>query len=397
MNNLYYSHISTMAVSAITTFILFGDSNSLKKILSKIFIPKNRKDSGPFSFKVGVINHGILKYDGTIYDEVILTLHQESKYFPYIEHCTINAHGSIGIIRALKQLFEKLGAKEVTTCGLLEYLFKNHKINYLEKELFIEMFKTTSFKYLHLLEEEKRMNFLEIIKSNIQNLEEGKKVIEELIEKYKVILRFKKPVKVGIFGPANAGKSTLFNTLTATSRAIVSAVAGTTRDYLSHIVNFKDFSIEFIDTAGVFESSDFVDMNAGEITKKIWNKPGIIKIVVTSCDAPLPADWENNGKFDENTILVYNKIDKYPDSDIPFPTSASIIKISALKNINIDLLIEKIKQKIAVDDFLNLNNPVIFTRRQYILLNKMLHIIHKGGEKGELELLIKEIQDGPSS
>lgn len=397
MGNIYYSCVSGEGVSAIATFILFGEHFEIEKIIKKIFIPKNSKNN-PFTIQYEKINYGILKFNSTIYDEVILTLFKESENFPYIEHCEINVHGSIGIVTAIKELFKILGIVEITKIGLCQYLFKNGKINYLEKEIYLEIFKAHSQKYIQLLEEEQRLSFVDIIKKEISCVSRTKEIICELISKYQYIKRFKKPIKVGIFGSTNTGKSTLFNCLTATQRALVSSTPKTTRDYISEVVNFRDFAIEFIDTAGFFESGDFIDTKAKEITKKIWEKQDIIKLVVFSYDAPLPAELikafnNNNSTFNEKVIFVNNKIDLESVCPDVFNFN-NLVKVSALKNINIDLLMAQIKKVIGLANFLNLTNPIVFTPRQYLLLNRMLQSLDNK-ENAKLELLLDEIQYGP--
>lgn len=390
--NTYYSLVSGDGVSAIGTFILFGEH--FKEVINKIFIPKNplkKKECDNYE----KINFGLLKFNDIVYDEVILIMHQESQNFPYIAHCEINTHGSIGIIKAVKQLFMSLGIKEITRTGILLYLLKNKKLNYIEKEIYFELFKTISAKYTELLENEKKKSFLEVIKEVINDKAKVREIAEELLHKYTIISKFKKPIKVGIFGAPNSGKSTLFNRLTATQRAIVSPQSGTTRDYLVHAVNFRDFTIEFIDTAGIFESDDFINTKAREITKKLWNKRDITKIVVFSYDVPLPAELSYAIKqqaMEKQPILVYNKIDvesfSHSTSEFYDP-----VQISALKNIGIDLLIEEIKKKIGVADFQNLTNPIIFTKRQYILINRILRLLNNNGNS-KLKLLINEIENG---
>ncbi len=392
VENTYYSLVSGHGISAIGTFILFGEH--FKEVINKIFTPKNPLKKIDLD-NYEKINFGLLKFNDIIYDEVVLKIHKESQRFPYIAHCEINTHGSIGIIKAIKQLFLSLGINEISRTGMLLYLLKNKKLNYLEKEIYFELFKTMSAKYTELLEKEKEKSFLEVIKKAINDKVRVREIAEDLIHKYIIISRFKKPIKVGIFGAPNAGKSTLFNCLTATNRAIVSPQRGTTRDYLVHTVILKDFTIEFIDTAGIFESDDFIDTKAREITKKLWHRHDITKIVIFSYDAPQPKELSYNIQgqaIDKKPILVYNKIDvkslSHSTCNLYNP-----VQISALKNIGIDSLMEEIKKKIGLADFQNLTNPIIFTKRQYILTNRILQILNNN-EDSKLELLIKEIENG---
>ncbi len=382
----FFSLVTGNSVSAIATFILFG--NKYLEILKKIFISKGSQKQSLGDF----INYGLIKVNDIVYDEVIVKNHQNATLFPYFPHCEINIHGSIGIINALRELFKSMDLYELNKMGLIQYALKNGYINYIDKELYHELYHTQSQKYTSLLLEEKKKPFLNYIKSNIDNTVFLTEFLQSLLDKYIILKRFKKPIKVGIFGAVNAGKSTLFNCLTNTQRAITSSLAATTRDYISHIVCFKEYSIKFLDTAGIWKSNDFINLKAKEVTKKLWNTKNILKVIVFSYDAPIPREFIKTLE-QQNSILVYNKIDIEKFGTPSKLNQEKIIQISALKNINIAMVHEEIEKKIKLDEFLNLTNPIIFTRRQQILIQKMLNLLNNN-EKSKLKLVIEEIEKG---
>ncbi|MFN7181602.1 MAG: GTPase [Planctomycetota bacterium] len=383
-NNTFFCHLTGQCVSAIATFILFGDE--YKNILEKIFIPKGKTKQ----ITDTTILHGLIKSNNLIYDEAVIKIHTKTPAFPHFTYCEINVHGSPGIISALKKLFKSLNIHEVTKAGFLQYAFRKKYITYLEKELYHELFDNYSKKYTQLLLEEKRKTFLEHIKENIDNISYLINFLTSLLKKFTILKKFKKPVKVGIFGSTNAGKSTLFNCLLNTNRAITSPLPGTTRDYISSILHLKDYSIEFLDTAGFWESDDFINLKTKEITKKLWDSKNMLKLLVFAYDAPIPQEL----KFtDENTILVYNKIDVKELNNISPNSRKNIIQVSALKNINIDVLLDEIKKVIKINDWLNLSSPIIFTKRHEILINRMLQLL-KNNVKSNLKFILDEIETG---
>jgi tRNA modification GTPase len=385
MSKTYYTILTGKSVSAIATFFLFG--GDFQGIIKKIFIPKAGQ------LKEEIPMHGFIRYNNITYDEVIVRISKNTKVFPYIEHCEINIHGSIGILTALQTLFTTLEIKEVTPPAILLKALQERKIKYYEFELFNELFKTSSLKYTTLLLEEQKNPFLKTLSKNINDIDYLKKLTDQLLSKYAVIRKFKKPIKVAIFGGPNAGKSTLFNCLCNSQRAITSNLPGTTTDYISHIIYYKDFAIELIDTAGLWESDDFVNLKAKEITKKLWKNTNMYKLVIFSYDAPIPCELINSiSCHPENILLVENKIDLQKPAtlnNLNLPT----IKISAHQKLNIDILFENIKKMIGLEQFENLSNPIIFTQRQKILLTKLIKAI-ENQEISKVKTIIGELENG---
>ncbi|MCL2621683.1 MAG: tRNA uridine-5-carboxymethylaminomethyl(34) synthesis GTPase MnmE [Firmicutes bacterium] len=154
-------------------------------------------------------------------------------------------------------------------------------------------------------------------------------------------------VNVCIMGLPNAGKSSLFNALLSTDRAIVTNIAGTTRDTLTESYNFKGMKFNLTDTAGLTDTTDTVEKIGVERAKEKL-KTAHITLVVLDATTPLNAQEEGLYKLTNNYITVLNKTDlKTHPTKISFvgKLSGSCQEVSALNNVNIDELKQLIYKK----------------------------------------------------
>lgn len=133
------------------------------------------------------------------------------------------------------------------------------------------------------------------------------KEIDEHLKTSKYGERLKEGFKVVIAGPANAGKSSLLNHLAGRRAAIVSNMAGTTRDALDIYTDIAGFPVIFTDTAGIRETSDKIEKKGVKITKEKIKKADLV-LALFDATKPLPAMFAK--KPDSKTILVANKADK---------------------------------------------------------------------------------------
>jgi small GTP-binding protein len=144
-----------------------------------------------------------------------------------------------------------------------------------------------------------------------------------------------KPIKISLVGPPNAGKSTLFNYMLGTQRAIVSPIEGTTRDVLSAFIEVAGFEVELIDTAGLFENTDGLDSIHLESQR-------ISKECVESSDFAIVF----NCLLDENMLAIHKQITVSSKCDLGESKNKNSIEISCHKEIGIDKLYEEMSAKI---------------------------------------------------
>ena len=193
-----------------------------------------------------------------------------------------------------------------------------------------------------------------------------------------------------IAGPPNSGKSTLLNCLAGTQKAIVTDIAGTTRDWVSATCRFGPLLVELTDTAGldqaIIKESD-VDEQAQKRALELLNDCDIILHVIDG-STPVPIEQL---KTDKPVLTVINKSDLGCAIDEnTYLDSASSVQISAKNETGIEELTDKIQTVLGVSGF-DASLPVCFTERQRRLLTQLAAVNDKTSAKS----LITELLSGP--
>lgn len=166
-------------------------------------------------------------------------------------------------------------------------------------------------------------------------LESVKNNFDELLHTYKSGNIAKNGVKVGIVGKPNTGKSSILNALLNYQKAIVSSVAGTTRDIVEGSLDINGVRFNFFDTAGIRESDNEIENIGINLSKKILNSSNVLLFVLDGSDITEEDNEIYNEIKDKNLITVLNKTDKGEYFD-----GRADVSVSALTGENIDKLRE---------------------------------------------------------
>lgn len=200
--------------------------------------------------------------------------------------------------------------------------------------------------------------------------------ISVLRESFRLGNAIKNGVPVAIVGSPNAGKSTLLNALLKEDKAMVSDIAGTTRDIIEDSINIGGIEYRFIDTAGIRETEDMLESMGIERTFQSVSKADIIMLVADAGD-----DFESvddiirriSLKKNQHLIVLLNKIDKYDPSLVNFlmdrltVTSLPIIPISAKEGLNVDKVTSALEKAAGLRD--KEKSVVVSNVRHYEALN----------------------------
>jgi len=198
---------------------------------------------------------------------------------------------------------------------------------------------------------------LEIKKTSEQVLNEIIKILED----QKVGERIREGFKIAIVGPTNAGKSSLLNYLSKRDVAIVSEVAGTTRDVIETHLNLDGYPVIISDTAGIRDSKNEIEKKGIKLALNRAEEADLRLVVVEPKNLNFTGFLK--GLFDENSILVINKSDllqKNLDEQIK---KLEHVLISIIKNSNLDILINKIKNKLK-NKFIS-SEDILITRERH--------------------------------
>jgi tRNA modification GTPase len=350
---------------AIGSVLLSG--RGAKSILSKVFEPA-------VSFETGGIFHGRIIEGGQILDQVVVGCEGINQF---VIHC----HGNPILVQKITELFIRGGAQLTDLENAVFPIFDTR----FEKEAYTEQLKAVTIEGVKIIQSQVDDGLSAAVRDWIDkdvSIEEVRNQCHEILKRSRIARRIIRGVKIVLAGPANSGKSTLLNTLAGSQKAIVSDIAGTTRDWVSAFINIGPLRAEVIDTAGLGENAihNAVDKSAQERTGELikccdcvlWIKDGTNPLKI---DHPFPAGTP--------IIVVWNKVDLLDDTMSAKKSEA--IRISAKNGDGIDTLLSQIQNRLQVCDY-DCSLPAAFTGRQ----EKLLEAIAASGQQEQIrEYLIK--------
>ncbi len=355
--------------------------------------------------KSHTIHFGNLIENNNIIDEVLVSIFKNKNSFTGEESVEISCHGSIYIQNRIIHLLISKGCRTATAGEFTMRAFKNGKIDLSQAESVADLISSesktahqTAIKQLRggfsskLQELRKELiDFASLIELELDFSEEDvefadkekfknlinliKAELETLIESFKLGNVIKNGIPVAILGAPNVGKSTLLNCLLNEEKAIVSDIAGTTRDAIEDELNIEGFKFRFIDTAGIRETSDTIE-NLG--IKKTIKKAETSNIILFLIDAKedIPKQLIELNKIKETNkeklLVIVNKIDLNPKIRQELKES---IFISAKNNKGIDILKKKLLTFLNTNKLSN-NATIITNLRHYNELQLTLDEIH---------------------
>ena len=361
------------------------------------------------SIKERTIVYGSVIDDGEKIDDVVLLAYKGPKSFTGEDSIEIICHGSPLICKQIIETCIKNGARMATNGEFSSRAFLHHKIDLVQAEAINDVVNSTTkeAKRLNLLSlDGKTSNLVRPIKTRIadllslievnidfpeyEDIEVANKdkvvaLVDEIVpqisdlvdggQKAKII---NEGVKVALVGKPNVGKSSLLNAFLGEDRAIVTDVAGTTRDVVEGHANIDGIVLHLFDTAGIRKSDDFIESIGIERSKKTIKDADIVVVVLDSSNDLDDEDNEIlNYTKEFNPIIVYNKDDS---------NKSDKLSISALNN-QIQPLINKIKERIGIDEQ-SFSKPALNNARQLGLLNKCKESLLKAKEDALNDLTI---------
>ena len=214
--------------------------------------------------------------------------------------------------------------------------------------------------------------------------------IEKILDDQKVGERIREGFKIAILGPTNAGKSSLLNHLSNRDVAIVSEIAGTTRDVIETHLNIDGYPVIVSDTAGIRESKNEIEKKGIKLSLNRAEEADLKLVVVDAKNLDFTDVLK--GLLDQNAILVINKSDLL-DGDIdPEIKKLNHVLISIKENLNIDELILKIKNNLK-NKFITSDDILITRERHRQHLEQCLEHLKNFNKKNEVEDFDKAAED----
>lgn len=363
------------------------------------------------------IIYGHIMEDGHKLDEVMVSIFRAPKSYTMEDLVEINCHGGVYITRRILSLCLANGARMALNGEFTKRAYLNGRIDLAKAESINDMINANSEVQIksamkgidgsisRLIEPlcDDIMNMIGMIEVNIDypeyddveiitnekllpKLHEWISISDEMIDKAQRFRVIKEGLKTAIVGKPNVGKSSLLNALLNKDKAIVTDIAGTTRDLVEDDVRLDNITLHLIDTAGIRESDDVVEKIGIKRSLKAIEEAELVILVI---DASKDMDEEDKELLeltkDKDRIIVYNKTDMNDD--------VKGIKVSAL-NGDISELKNYLNERYDKDQSL-IDEDILNNERQIALMikaNKGLKDMLKEVDYGyELDLVSSDL------
>lgn len=327
------------------------------------------------------VHYGNIVYEDNIIDEVLIIIMKAPNSYTREDVVEIDCHGGVYVMKKILDILIKRGARTAEPGEFTKRAFLNGRIDLAQAEAVIDIINSKN-KYalsnsVKLLNGKLSEQITEIRKDLINNIayieaalddpehisldNYGDKLlitVDNYIDKVDNLIKtvdngkiFTQGVKTVIIGKPNAGKSSILNILAGYDRAIVTDIAGTTRDTIEEQINLAGITLNLVDTAGIRNTKDIVEEIGVNKAKELVEEADLILYVVDSSTELDENDYNIlNIIKNRKTVILLNKsdLDTVTDADsISKITDSKVISVSAKDNTGLDELSETIVKLFA--------------------------------------------------
>ena len=361
------------------------------KILSKVF--KSKSEKKVEDLKSHTINYGHI-YDGeTLVDEVMVSFLKGPKTYTREDIVEINCHGGYLITEKILELLLKKGARIAEQGEFTRRAFLNGRLDLTQAEAVMDIIHGKTDKSISLSLNQLRgdlKNQIGILKKMIldvaahvnvvldypeegiddplpdnlmDNLIDVLKSSDALIASYDKGKMIKEGVKTAIVGKPNVGKSSLLNTILKEERAIVTHIAGTTRDIIEEVINLKGIPLILVDTAGIRTTDDVIENIGVKKSEDLIDKADLVLFVVDGSRELEEEDIKVHDQLNADKVIgILNKIDMERKLDLtPLNKVGKWIEISATENLGISNMEDEIYKYIISGQVEDTSQKLIIT------------------------------------
>ena len=398
MNDTICAISTALGVGAISVIRVSGE-DAISKV-AKLFDGKNLLDAPSHT-----IHYGHIVSNKEVIDEVLVTVLKAPKTYTKEDIVEINSHGGISTTKKVLEILIENGIRLAEPGEFTKRAFLNGRLDLsqaeavnsliksrtdLERKLALNGLSGKISKKINkvrgiivelLANIEVNIDFpeyedaLEITLENLPpKLREIKKELESLLEESNIGKIVENGIKVAIIGRPNVGKSSILNAMLKENKAIVTDIAGTTRDIVEGEVELKGIALKFIDTAGIHKTEDVVEKIGVDKSLEMMNLADLVILVLNNNEKLTEEDKELLEKIKEKTHIIFiNKND--------LPTKLELNEKEIVKGNTIDLdglneLKNKIVELFDLEKINNSNLEVVSSAREIGLIKEALNSIN---------------------
>ena len=409
--------IATAVSNAGIGIIRISGSEAME-ILAKIFEPYNKK-ADVYQLENHRIYYGNIKDGEEVVDECIVLIMKGPHSYTKEDVVEIDCHGGVTVVYKVLNLVLKNGARAAEPGEFTKRAFLNGRIDLSQAEAVMdlidsknEMARKNSMTQLKggLSDKIKQLREeiiyqIAFIESALDDPEhysvdgfsdELKDQVEVIINQLNEFLEnadngriLKEGIQTVIVGKPNAGKSSVLNVLLGEERAIVTDIAGTTRDTLEESIQIKGIPLNIIDTAGIRDTNDLIEKIGVDKAKDLLTKADLVLYVVDTSD-PLTKDDEEIMELieDKQTIVLLNKADL-----------DQVVKVSDLKEKGFEQIVQiSAKEQTGIEELYQLIQDIFFeghvSFNDEIYLTNMRHKTEVSEALKSLAMVLQSIEDG---
>ena len=353
--------------------------------------------------------YGTVVDNEKVIDEVLVAYMKGPNSYTAEDVIEINCHGGFISVKKILELILSKGVRLAEAGEFTKRAFLNGRIDLSQAEAIIDVIKSKTDMAHEVAQsqlegslakkiKDLRMNVTEVLAHLEVSIDFAEEDVEEItyqtLEEKALELRneikklydtaesgkiLRDGLKTVIVGKPNVGKSSLLNSILGENRAIVTDIAGTTRDVIEEFVNIKGIPLKIVDTAGIRETEDVVEKIGVEKSRESFSTADLVIMVLDASRKLSEEDILESAKS-KKTIVLLNKMDLEPQIELEkieeFVNSEDIIKISALKHQGIEELQDKIEAMVYHGSVKNSSNLMITNSRHKDALFKAYESIN---------------------
>jgi tRNA modification GTPase len=347
------------------------------EVADRCFVPVGKSSRKPSAAVTHTLHYGRIERQGRVVDEVLVAVMRAPRTYTREEVVEISCHGGLLPAKLVLDTVLENGARLAEPGEFTQRAFLNGRLDLAQAEAVADLIHSRTELALAAANEQlagklsQRINqlrdelmstlahveaHLDFPEEDIEpdtreqllsRLERGVAFMDELLRTANEGQILRRGLRAAIVGRPNVGKSSLLNQLLGHDRAIVSNVPGTTRDTIEETANIRGLPVVFIDTAGLREAGDEIEIEGIRRSRAALERAELILHVLDAAEPLTPADENYLREFaGKKRILVRNKCDLPPQLALPGDVKAPVVEVSCQTGQGLEALKDAIKEAV---------------------------------------------------